>query len=451
MRVNRVRALFPKIFAPIDQPFRYKIMYGGRGSAKSWTVARKLILISAKRKVRILCTRELQKSIKQSVHKLICLQIDQLGLTDKFDTTNDRITCLTTGSEFIFIGTRHNPDEIKSTEDVDYCWIEEGHNLTEKSWDIIDPTIRKEGSEIWVTYNTRFKFDHLHQFFVVNTPPPNSWVQKINHSDNKFFPEVLRIQMENMKLRDYEKYLHIWEGELKKLAEGAIFGRQITEIHKSNRLRYIAIEKNCEMLTFMDLGKNDNTAIWFMQRVGSEYRFVDYFEGRLEEVSYYTRFIKVMPYIYGRNYLPHDADHERLGMPRNIKRQFEDGGVKPITIVPRIAHKNTAIELAREVLAKCWFHLGKDDEAHLEDSECEGFVDWVSDDKMRTRAKRMEKGYEALCNYRYKYKDEDSVFLLNPHHDWASNGADAFQQFAQSNLHTPHSDVRDDWSVPING
>ena len=398
---------FPKIFSPLDDNFRYKIMWGGRGSGKSWNVARKLLLRSLKNKIRILCTRELQKSIKQSVHKLLSLQIDMMGLSGYFTTNNDKITCAN-GSEFLFIGVKHNTEEIKSTESVDICWIEEGHNLTEASFDIIDPTIRMEGSEIWITYNTRFKFDHLHNMFVINEPPPNSWVKQVNHDDNPYFPEVLKVQMETMRERDYEKYLHIWEGQLKVLAEGAIFGKQVTQVHKDGRLTYIPIQSNCEVHTFWDIGKNDETAIWFMQRVGQEYRFIDYYQGRLEEVEHYTKWVKSLDYLYGTHYMPHDANHERLGMTRNIKRQFEDGGIKPITIVDRIAHKVTAIELTRESFSKCWFHQGTDE-----------------------RGKRMEKGWEALCNYRYKYKEDDDVYQQTPHHDWSSNGADAFMQFAQ--------------------
>lgn len=400
-------AKFPKIFKPLDDPYRYKVMWGGRGSAKSWSVARKLLIKGAEKRLRILCTRELQKSIKQSVHKLLSLQIENLGFNDKYTVTADKILGKN-GTEFLFLGVKHNTEEIRSTEAIDICWIEEGHNLTEASWDIIDPTIRQEGSEIWISYNTRFKFDHLHNMFVINEPLPNSWVQKVNHDDNPYLPEVLKVQMETMKKRDYEKYLHIWEGQLKKLAEGAIFGKQVTQVHKDNRLTYIPIQSNCEVHTFWDMGKNDETAVWFMQRVGQEFRFIDYFQGRLEEVEYYTRFVKSQDYLYGTHYMPHDADHDRLGMTRNIKQQFLDGGVKPITIVDRIAHKATAIELARESFSKCWFHQGNDE-----------------------RGKRIEKGYEALCNYRYKYKEDDDVYQQTPHHDWASNGADAFMQFAQ--------------------
>jgi len=405
--MNEVVVKFPKIFKPLDEPYRYKIMWGGRGSAKSWTVARKLLLRCVENPTRILCTRELQKSIKQSVHKLLKDQIEKMGLKSFFTVTDASIKGLN-GSEFIFLGIRHNTDEIKSTEGVDICWIEEGHNLTETSWDIIDPTIRKEDSEIWVTYNTRFKFDCIHNLFVVNDHPPNAWVKMINHDDNPYFPEVLRVQMEAMKEKDYEKYLHIWEGQLKLLAEGAIFGKQIISVKKENRLLNIPIQKNCEVHTFSDLGKKDQTAFWFMQRVGNEYRFIDYFEARLEEVEYYTKRLKSLDYLYGRHYMPHDANHDRLGMKRNILQQFKDGGIKPVTLVPRIAEKSQAIQLARDIFPNCYFHQGND-----------------------ARGKRVEKGFEALCNYRYKYNDDDDVYGAKPHHDWASNGSDAFMQFAQ--------------------
>jgi len=437
--MNEVK--FPKIFKPLDEPHRYKVMWGGRGSAKSWTVARKLLIRGLEKNIRILCTRELQKSIKQSVHKLLSIQIEMLGLKKFYTITNDKILGLN-GTEFIFLGVKHNTDEIKSTESIDICWIEEGHNLTEGSWDIIDPTIRQAGSEIWITYNTRFKFDHLHKHFVIDKAPPDSWVMQVNHDNNPYFPQVLKTQMETMRERDYEKYLHIWEGELKKLAEGAIFGKQVTQVHKDNRLTFVPIQKNSSVMTFMDLGKNDETAIWFMQRVGLEYRFIDYFQGRLEEVEYYTKFILDMDYLYSTHYLPHDADHDRLGMKRNIKQQFEDGGIKPIVIVPRIAHKNTAIELAREIFANCWFHSADDGDTPLE--ECDGYIKGIIDDDMQTRAKRCEKGYEALCNYRYKYREDDDVYQHLPHHDWASNGADAFMTFAQSDFNEDNTA----WNAP---
>jgi phage terminase large subunit len=445
---KELEARFPKIFKPLDDNYRYKVMYGGRAAARSWSVSRKLLIRGTEKPLLILCTRELQKSIKQSVHRLLSNQIRLLGLEHFYEIQADKIIGIN-GTEIIFLGIKHNTEEIKSTEGIDIVWIEEAHNLTEGGWDIIEPTIRKEDSEIWITFNTRFKFDFVYQHFIAKEPPPGTLVIFSNYWDNPYFPEVLRQSMEHMKATNYEKYQHIWCGELRLLAEGAIFGKSVIQVEKDGRRCYVPIEKNCEVLTFFDLGKGDYTAIWFMQRVGLEYRMIDYFQGRLEEVEYYTKFIKYMNYLYARHYLPHDAEHERLGMKKNLREQFEEGGVKPTEVVPRITHKQTAIDQAREMFPRCWFHRGDDKGKPVE--QCEGYYPHTEDEDMMTRTRRVEKGYEALCNYRYKYKDEDDVFQLTPHHDWASNGADAFQQFAQSHFETIHDDDYSDWSIPING
>jgi len=392
---------FPKIFKPLNDPYRYKVMYGGRGSSKSWSVARKLLLLGTERTIRVLCTRELQKSIKHSVHKLLSDQITSMGL-DAFYTLTEQSVKGINGTEFLFMGVKHNATEIKSTEGIDYCWIEEAESLTEKSWNIIDPTIRKENSEIWVTFNTRFKFDHLYQMFIAKQPPPNSWVKRVNHSDNPFFPNVLKAQMKHMEETDYENYLHIWEGQLKMLADGAIFGQQVIKMRKDGRIRNIPVESSQEVHTFWDLGKNDHTAIWFMQNVGNEYRLIDYYENRLQEIDHYCRVIKDKGYLYGTHFMPHDIEHNMLGMKRSRRDQFESGGVKPIRTVPRINEKNEAIDMARKIFPQVYI-----DE------------------------KRCDKGIECLSNYRYEYNDDRDTHNRTPHHDWASNGADAFMQMAQ--------------------
>jgi len=314
----------------------------------------------------VLCTRELQKSIKDSVHRLLKNQIRLLQLEGFYNTTETSIKGIN-GTEFIFLGTKHNPDEIKSLEGVDICWIEEAHALTEDSWDIIDPTIRKEGSEVWMSYNTRFKFDTIHKMFVVDEPPPRSLVLKTSYKNNPYLTDVLTEQKDTMKEKNYEKYLNIWEGELKSLATGAIFGKQITDVKKDGRLMHIPIQKNCEVFTFSDLGKKDQTAFWIMQQVGMEYRFIDYYENRLEEVEHYTKVLKALGYNYGRHYMPHDANHDRLGMKRNIKEQFEDGGIRPITVVDVTSDKTYAIQQARDMFSRCWFHQGQNDEASRKD------------------------------------------------------------------------------------
>jgi len=190
---------------------RYKVFYGGRGSGKSWNIARILLLLAVQKKVRILCTREIQNSIKDSVHKLLKDQISELRLDRYYIVTRDEIRAVN-GSEFIFKGLRHNIQEIKSTEGVDICWVEEAQSVSKESWDLLIPTIRKPGSEIWVSFNPHFTEDETYQRFVINTPP-NAIVKKVNYYDNPFFPDVLKEEMEYLKRIDYNYYRHIWEGE----------------------------------------------------------------------------------------------------------------------------------------------------------------------------------------------------------------------------------------------
>lgn len=200
-----------KLLFLISEKKRYKVAYGGRGSGKSWSVARCLILLAMKSKVRILCTRQLQTSIKDSVHKLLCDSIDAMGLSKYFDITRDAIRCYN-GSEFIFKGLQNQTNEIKSIEGINYCWVEEAQSVSEDSWSILIPTIRQEGSEIWVTFNPDREEDATYQRFVAHNPP-DSIVQLVNYNDNAWFPDVLRKEMEYDKEVDYGKYEHVWLGK----------------------------------------------------------------------------------------------------------------------------------------------------------------------------------------------------------------------------------------------
>ena len=200
-----------KLLFLISEKKRYKVAYGGRGSGKSWSVARCLILLAMKSKVRILCTRQLQTSIKDSVHKLLSDSIDDLKLSPFFDITRDAIRCHN-GSEFIFKGLQNQTNEIKSIEGIDYCWVEEAQSVSEDSWNILIPTIRKGGSEIWVTFNPDREEDATYQRFVKNNPP-DSIVQLVNYNDNAWFPDVLRKEMNYDREVDFGKYEHIWLGK----------------------------------------------------------------------------------------------------------------------------------------------------------------------------------------------------------------------------------------------
>lgn len=207
----------------VTTPKRYKIAWGGRGSSKSWTIARMLLLKAMQSPIRVLCLREIQDSIKDSVHKLLKDQIELLQL-DGFIVQNDCIRHIN-GSEFLFKGLYTNLSKIKSFEGVDYCWIEEGESISALSWEILDPTIRKPNSEIWISFNPRYENDIIYKTFIVDGKD-NAIVIKVNYNDNKHFPEVLETQRKQMQKNDPELYLHIWEGELKKNTEEIIFSNK---------------------------------------------------------------------------------------------------------------------------------------------------------------------------------------------------------------------------------
>lgn len=201
-----------KLLFLLNKKARYKVAYGGRGSAKSWTVGRCLVVLACSSKIRILCTRQLQTSIKDSVHKLLSDTISILGLEQYFEITRDAIRCTLTGSEFIFKGLQNQITEIKSLEGVNYCWVEEAQSVSEESWETLIPTIRQENSEIWITFNPDREEDATFQRFVKN-PPPDAIVQLVNYTDNPWFTDVLRKEMEYCKEVDFGKYEHIWLGK----------------------------------------------------------------------------------------------------------------------------------------------------------------------------------------------------------------------------------------------
>jgi phage terminase large subunit len=224
---QEIRVKIPPIFKELALPYRYKSFYGGRGSSKSWSYARALLAIAATKKIRVLCTREFQSSIAESVHKLLSTQIEKLGLSKYYNVQKNSITS-SCGSEFIFKGLRFNVQEIKSLEDISIAWVEEAQATSEESWQVLIPTIRSEGSEIWLSWNTGEAKDPTYQRFVVN-PPPDCISKKVGWQDNPYFPEVLEKERLYCKRVDYENYLNIWEGEPLKISNANIFKGKYVE------------------------------------------------------------------------------------------------------------------------------------------------------------------------------------------------------------------------------
>lgn len=216
----------PKPFKPLFKPKRYKVYYGGRGGAKSWSFALCLLIIGARKKTRVLCTREVQSSMRESVHKLLTTCIEMLGYERFYQVTRDAIIGKN-GSEFIFHGIRHDPMQIKSLEGVDICWVEEAQKVSNESWDILIPTVRKAKSEIWISFNPSLETDPTYDRFVAPDREDTLKV-KINYDQNPYFSDELRAEAEYLKELDYNEYLHIWEGECKTYSASQIFKNKYT-------------------------------------------------------------------------------------------------------------------------------------------------------------------------------------------------------------------------------
>lgn len=211
----------PDKVQPLRHPAPYKVLYGGRGGSRSWSFARIGLYRAMQKPIRILCAREYQTSIKESVHHLLRKQIEMLGLEWQFKITDRSITGVN-GSEFIFKGLKNDPRSIKSTEGINICWVEEAENISKTSWDILLPTIREEGSELWVCFNPKKKTDPTYKILITDGLPGEVAI-KVNWKDNPYFPEKLRKLMEHCRATDMDTYRHIWEGECQEHSAAEIF------------------------------------------------------------------------------------------------------------------------------------------------------------------------------------------------------------------------------------
>lgn len=391
------RAEFPKKLQPLFQPCRYKVLYGGRGGAKSWAIARALLIMGAQRPLRILCARELQKSIKDSVHKLLADQVSNLQLDSKYEVQQATIKG-TNGTEFFFEGLRHNSNQIKSYEGVDICWIEEAQTTSRSSWRYLIPTIRKEGSEIWISFNPELEEDETYQRFVVN-PPEESVIMPVSWRDNPWFTDVLKKELEHDKERNYAEYLVTWEGHCRVAVEGAIFEDELRVANTETRITSVPCDTTKPVNTFWDLGHGDQTAIWFIQKIGFEYHIIDFYQNARKKIQHYMQVLQEKGYIYGTDYLPHDGTSNHL-TGSSVEETMVSLG-RRVEIVPRIQAKTDAINAARTVFPMCYF-----------DSE------------------RCQEGLQSLKRYRYDVDADTGKVSKNPLHDIYSDGADAFQTFA---------------------
>lgn len=389
-----IDAEFPEKLQCLWQPKRTKVFWGGRGGGRSWGVARWLLIMGRERAVRVLCCRELQNSITESVHKLLSDQIEALGFANFYEIQANRVIGKN-GTTFSFEGIKNNTSKIKSYEGIDYCWVEEANKVSKASWGTLIPTIRKPGSEIIMTFNPELETDYTYKRFVLEADPDTSFVVKMTWRDNPWFPDVLKAEMELERKRDYDSYLNIWEGHCLQMLEGAVYAKQLRRVTQENRICDVPYEHETSVDTFWDIGRADYTTIWFVQQVAMQYRVLGYFEDHLQDdISYYLKECQRRGYVYGTMWLPHDAKAKRLGTKRSIEEQIRGAGYR-VSIVPKLSVTD-GINAARIVFPRCWF-----DE--------DGCVD----------------GLAQLRHYRYRIVD--GQLSNEPMHN---DGADAFRYFA---------------------
>lgn len=359
---------FPEKLRFLLEPWRYKIALSGRGAAKSWSYARALLLIGVNPSILgrqhdsmfIVCARETMKSINDSVHRLLAEQIKELELQDEYDIQQNAILGKNNHTEFVFHGLRHNIKNIKSVESADIVWVEEAANVSKESWDILIPTIRKDKSEIWVSFNPELDTDETYKRFVLN-PPPTAKVVRLSWEDNPWFPQVLRDEMEYMRQTDPEKCDHIYGGQTTSAVEGAIFKLEMKACEEEGRICSVPYDRTRPVQTFWDLGFDDCTSIWFVQPdpIAGVYRIIDHMEDSGKTLDWYVRQMQAREYVYGAAWLPWDGlkRYKKLGGGKSTEEILRKAGfqVRFVSMLPVFE----GINAMRMIFPQCVFDRDK--------------------------------------------------------------------------------------------
>jgi len=348
-------AQFPNKFRFLFKPARYKVAYGGRYGLKSWSFARSLLILGAERPLRILCTREVQKSIKASVHTLLADQIKALGLSSVYKVIDTEIRG-SNGTRFLFTGlSEHTVESVKSYEGVDIVWVEEGQTVKNKSWKILIPTIRKAGSEIWVSFNPDLDTDPTYVRFVVNTPTDCVLVKSgwQDMPDDWMTPEIKQERLDCEKFYP-DDYPNIWEGMCKTVVDGAIYGKEIISAVESGQICHVPYDPKLKVHVVFDLGWNDSMSIGLFQRGTSDIRCIGFIEDDHKTLNYYSAELKKLEYNWGLIFLPHDGETKNIQTGRSAREILQSLSWDVAPKVPNL-RVETGIKMVRESFHQLYF------------------------------------------------------------------------------------------------
>ena len=397
-----IQVQVPRKLKCLLQPKRYKGAYGGRGGAKSHFFAEQVILRAYMKPTRIVCIREVQNSIKDSVKQLLIDKLEKFGLMPFFQVLDTEIRG-PRGSLIVFKGMQsYNASNIKSLEGYDVAWIEEAQTLSQHSLDLLRPTLRKEGSELWFSWNPRFKTDPVDMFFRKN-PPPDAMSVLINWNDNPWFPDVLKKEMMHDFEVDPDKAEHIWNGAYG-ASQGAILARWVGKAEREGRITNdVHFDQNGPAIEVSsDLGFRDTASFWYWQRTLGGFKLLKY-EGDtgLDADDWIPRIYASVLELGCRQppkiWLPHDARAKTFQSKHTTIEKFAAKfGAANVEIVPQ-SKKLDQIEAARTVINKCEFNQDL-----------------------------CETGIDGLVAWEFSYNDDTGVFSREPVHNWASHPSDAF-------------------------
>lgn len=391
----------PEPFIELVQPsrkWRHLCYHGGRSSAKSTTVAAALDAIASGVPLRILCCREVQNSIAESVHKLLADQISKYNLPG-WEITRETIRNKN-GSEFIFKGLRGNAQSIKSLEGVDICWVEEAQTVSTESIDILIPTIRKPGSFFIWTFNRLTENDPVWER-IASKPDERTYVRQVNSDEVEgLLSEEIIAEREKMRKENPELFAHVWLGQPLTVTTGSIYGKQLAQAREDGRIGKVPYDGAAPVYAALDLGVGDSTSICFFQTVGQEVHFIDYYESSGEDLAHYINVLANKPWDYRQIFLPHDARARELQTGKTREEFFREHGYNNVTILRPSRHtfgQDDINMVARPKFSRCYF----------DEKNCARLL-------------------ECLAAYHYEYDDRNKLLKDKPKHDWSSHAADAF-------------------------
>jgi phage terminase large subunit len=352
----------PKKFRFLFEPHPYKCAYGGRFGLKSWSFAKALLIKGSTEPLRILCTREVQKSIKDSVHSLLTDQVKALGLGGFYDVLEQEIRGKN-GTSVVFAGlAQHTIESIKSFEGVDIVWVEEARVVSEKSWRVLLPTIRKPESEVWITFNPELDDDPAYLRFVVN-PPPGCVTVKTSYLDaieaDWMVEKIEALRLHDKAMLREQEYLNIWEGACLPAVHGAIYADEIAASIESGRICPVPYDPGMKVHVIWDLGWNDSMFLILVQRHLSQLRVIETIEDDHKTYDWFSAELRNKRLNWGDMWLPHDAMHASPESGRTPNQILQDLGwtTRPI---PNQAIE-TGIKTARMGFAQVYFDKVKAD------------------------------------------------------------------------------------------